>query len=90
MLIEPAVPVGQRGAEGLQSRRQHQVAVLIGTAQQGDDLIAPHRHDQAPFEIQRLPRTVIVGEPASGDRQMYMGVPFEISPKGVKRGENTR
>lgn len=88
MGIEPTVPVSQRWAGGLQSRRQHQFAACIGLTQQRDDLVAPPRHNQVPCKVERLPRLVIVGEPAAGDRQVDMRVPFAIPPEGVKRSED--
>lgn len=88
MGIEPTVPVSQRWAGGLQSRRQHQFAAGIGLPQQCDNRVAPPRHNQMPWKVERLPRLVIVGEPTAGDRQMHMRVPFEIPPEGVKRGED--
>ena len=67
-----------------------QCFLFVGLPEQVCYAITPLFHDGWFGEVERLPLGIVIVKPATGDRQMNMHIPLQVTAKGMQDSENTR
>ena len=90
MTIQKAVEAVEVMAFVFQLRRDDQLSLFVGLPEQVSHTIAPLFHDGGFWKVERLPLGIVIVKTTTGDREVNMDVPLQVTPKGMQDSENTR